>query len=91
MKPSELLAEPSKWTQGCYARDVDGTTVAIQSPDAVCWCLEGTVFKCENRVANHSKLRRFIYTKHGFHISTWNDAPGRTHAEVLAVLKEIGL
>ncbi len=39
----ELLAVPERWTQGVYARDVDGGEVTPYADDAVCWCLRGGV------------------------------------------------
>lgn len=80
------------WTTGHYARDSFGAECDYSF--ASCWCAEGALFaSCtgltfaepgtEDDALGRAFNRMFdvIGSKH---IPTWNDAPGRTQAEVLA-------
>jgi hypothetical protein len=46
MKVHELLDDPSKWIQGKYAVDKEGTEVTPDSEHACAWCLVGAIKKC---------------------------------------------
>lgn len=92
MKPSELLADEKKWTKGANAKDTKGNRVSAFDPDAACFCAWGAIRLCfNNDVTQIWILRDKIEQKFCFHLTSWNDAPERTHAEVIAVLKECGL
>ncbi len=92
MKPSELIADPASWCQGSLARDQDGNSLGSGDPDACQWCMIGAIEKSLFITSKaFSRLERVVKSK-GFEIiADWNDAPGRTHAEVIAALKEAGL
>lgn len=91
MKPSELIATPDKWTKGEMAKDADGFPVFSTQDSAVCWCLLGAI----NRACGIDANRVVIFNKLGFkkinELTDWNDAPERTHSDVLARLKGAGL
>lgn len=79
------------WTQGEVARDAAGLAVGSISQDAVCWCslgaLNGALGPGESwdGWSDAKKLLRIaagIYDN--ISIVDWNDAPGRTQAEVIA-------
>lgn len=101
MKPSELLAEPSAWTQHTSARNKDGDSVFSFANDAACWCVYGAFVVCYKHISHSdaaAKCRK-AYQKAsqlGLVSSTWGsfidwqDAPERTHAEVIAALKAVG-
>lgn len=95
MKPSELIADPAKWTKGSNARAKNGAEIAARSPSAVKWCVDGALFRCfhsaHSYASAHHKLLRTLFNNNYFAIVKWNDAPERTHAEVLAALKACGL
>ena len=99
MKVQELLATPDKWTQGAAARDPKGEPVHPFSPDAICWCFGAALRKCYPFAPERNRLRSPILQKLGFDplersegvVPAWNDAPERTHAEVLALCKELDL
>lgn len=95
MKPSELLADPSKWTKGAVARDINGAIVEESDASAVCFCIAGAIYKCELSLFSDprtSALYDIIQNDFGERsISMFNDAPERTHAEILDVLKRAGL
>lgn len=77
------------WTQGACARDVDGDEVLQSSERATCWCASGAVYAtCSgDRFAASDafdSLERLVPTRLG--IAGYNDAPERTHADVLALM-----
>lgn len=37
------LRDPTRWTQGALARDMEGGAVGVRYPAAVCWCAEGVL------------------------------------------------
>lgn len=95
----ELIALPERWTQRALARDEYKAPVGIFSSRAVCFCLEGALIRSEGDnddadafygAENAIKgAKKAIYKVIGSgSISLFNDAPGRTHSEVLAVLDE---
>lgn len=92
MLPSELIADPDKWTQDAEARDEHGDEVASGSRKAVRWCLVGAVRKCVRdrlRVMFWPNLRAKLPGGHS--LESFNDTAGRTHAEVIDLLKSVGL
>lgn len=93
MKPSELLADPKAWTKGAYGRDKDGDDAGSFCEDAVSWCAAGAINRCcDNPSAAKSLFREYLQDKFGDRsIPNFNDAPERTHAEVLEALKACGL
>ena len=94
MKPSELLAQPGAWTQGAVARLADGETCDPRHVEAVSWCLAGAMDRCRTTVADKKALHTELRKGRRFPdylMSHYNDAPGRTQAEVVALLKEAGL
>ena len=46
VKIKELLDKPEKWTKGFYAKDSRGKPANVNDADAVCFCLEGALYKC---------------------------------------------
>lgn len=80
----ELLAVPERWTTGVLAKSQDGSEVAPNSTEAVCWCISGACLKIDG-----SQFLNVIEAlKIGTAVPIWNDAPERTHAEVLARFDE---
>ena len=92
MKTSEVLRAarakieaPERWTKHTFAKTADGRAAPSISTDAVCWCGYGAI----NYVGWGLK---HILMDAGFAINAavggyfpdWQDAPERTHAEVLA-------
>lgn len=43
-----ILTDPEQWTEKALARDVHGEPVRPNSPNAVCFCLEGAIALCSN-------------------------------------------
>jgi hypothetical protein len=87
----ELLSAPERWTKGYGARNSEGTPVDSFSPDACCWCLVGACARVTeaNEAGNSGRfdvLRASLRPKAGPCLVRLNDAPERTHAEILAVI-----
>lgn len=86
----ELLSVPERWTKDSMARAADGKDIDYASRKARCWCLYGAATKVTNHELIRGRDLRDVIRNHiggpGVTIMTWNDAPGRTHADVLALL-----
>lgn len=98
----ELLAVPERWTVEYLARNSDGKNVPDDDPAATRFCLVGAIYKISIEGGETSRygyelgrvvdLIRFIGEVAYGHqlpprsLADWNDQPGRTHAEVLALL-----
>jgi hypothetical protein len=86
MKLHELFAKPGTWTQRHNARDKNGAVVDHYHPDAVKFCIMGGLHKCYGE--NHEPAYHAISAKlvergsPNGDITPWNDAAGRTQAEV---------
>jgi len=83
VKARELIAEPERWTQGAFARDEHGFSryVCPGEFDYTCYCASGAL-RAAGGYTTHPAYNA-IHTG-GPAVCVWNDAPGRTHAEVLA-------
>lgn len=88
----------TSWTQGALARDAEGHVVSWRSPKAVRFCLVGGIERVlRDRATDGSPMCGAVHRWRHLHdslgafmgeqdLSTWNDAPGRTHADVLALI-----
>ena len=87
------------WTQDWYARDRDGESVAPHDSAATCYCLTGAVFaiqkgssldtngRRDEREDLHAALRATLRDNNSSNsLTDFNDAKGRTRAEVLALI-----
>lgn len=82
IKARKLIDTPEKWTQGALARKKAGHVSDIDGKGAVCFCALGAIIKASGALDTdaYNIFRRVIDGS----ISTFNDDPPRTHAEVLA-------
>ena len=86
------------WTQGIWARDITGATVATDDSSAVEWCAIGAV-KGPNQNAALHWLRHVIQLEMdpmevevlilAQFIIDWNDEKDRTQEEVVAAFDEV--
>lgn len=90
MKAKELLADPRNWTRGIMHETVIDRHETVHR-----YCVLGAISECykgnvDAQLDAFDKLQKAIDNQHtGYRrIATWNDAPERTHAEVLAILEE---
>lgn len=87
-----LLAREGGWTQGCLGRDANGNEV-LNPDDAVCFCSIGALALAKQNLkatydrvaAARNRLKEILEVDY---LSAWNDAPGRTQAEVVALFDE---
>lgn len=79
---AELEAHPERWTQGAFARSVDGECTLSSSRGAACWCVAGfmTRYFGANMYPDPYVTRAIDDNM----FARWNDVPGRTAAEVAA-------
>lgn len=75
------------WTQGCAARDAEGNDVNSVDISAVSFCIYGACRRASvGRRKESYKLSTNALRDAGMiNLSTWNDAPDRTQADVLAL------
>ena len=88
-KARALLASPEAWTQGVFARLADGHSAYALDPAACAWCISGAIIKAHGSFPGPFealyRMRKVIQASPDSLVD-WNDAAGRTHAEVLAAL-----
>lgn len=89
---ADLIEKPGAWTQGAFARDEHGCSTGWRSEDAKCFCVSGAITRAGDRPAGLNRAWQVFNDwtiKRGFsHLARFNDAPGRTQAEVVAALRE---
>jgi hypothetical protein len=91
------------WTQGAPARNSNNEAIEPSSPDAVCWCISGSIAKhcagLEDYYTPNYLVRRFISKaiKSDFNhkqeyssslIFLYNDAAGRTIEDCIEVVNK---
>ena len=95
----EKLSKPEAWTRGEMARDIDGEEIWPWRVEAVAWSLGGAIRWALNWVNVEDRPTTTALAQAlGFvdlrAADDWNDAPERTHADILerldAVLKGEG-
>lgn len=95
MTVAELLTDETKWTQGRYARNSNGCYAEASGDEAVCWCLEGALYRCygipDDGSAFNAAYRRLRDAIGGEWVARWNDDPQRTFAEVRAAIEKAGI
>ena len=85
---ADLIEPPGAWTQGVVARNAYGRCCYGYSRQAVCWCASAAI----SRVDHGSSLAHYKFSDFlGESIPIWNDAPGRTQAEVVQALRAAAL
>lgn len=89
-KAADLIEPEGAWTQGHGARDEDGAPITSSSEAAVCWCAFGAIWHAQGRMIIGETPAEAALGKviGGARIDDWNDAPGRTQAEVVAALRK---
>ncbi|HWB15922.1 MAG TPA: hypothetical protein VG538_05895 [Vicinamibacterales bacterium] len=85
------------WCRNADARDRTGRSVQSTSDAACAWCIEGAIFRVTHTAANDWPLCQMVTALMGAReypysypfsreaLSAWNDKPGRTQADVLAL------
>lgn len=89
MKAAEFL-DQHEWCQGTYARDAEGNPRVAHSREAVRFCLIGALLRVYVG-DSFFQVRAQITEALQQHPPNWNDAPERTKADVVNLLKELNL
>jgi hypothetical protein len=91
VKAYELIEKPESWTKNYLARDKDGNPVSDYSPVAASYCVVGAICRSYSDPTRASVLCHRVSKHVGIYIVDWNNAPERTHDEVIKVLKELDI
>ena len=83
-----LIADPDRWAMGCAARDVHGQSVMPERPEAVRFSAFGALVRLAPEAHEiRDRAAEVLNAATGpFGWAVWEDALGRTHAEVLAAM-----
>jgi hypothetical protein len=93
VKVKDILSDPSKWTQGFFARDKLGQPCEPLDENAVQYCIVGALMRAYGRGQRYAAYARAmkaiaaIYGEAPITIDDWNDAPDRTFDDVRRVLE----
>lgn len=79
---------PERWTKRALARDAYGHEVRPTDDEACKVCMMGAIYLTHSR-EDRNVIRHLIGTRIGEDVVDFNDAPERTHAEVVALCKEL--
>ena len=88
MKMKEYMTE-SNWTKGQLARNKDGFGCSLYDTKAEKFCLMGATRKCYPNETE--KIQALLEQELRGYAVTWNDEPGRTFAEVKAVIEKLDI
>lgn len=81
----DLLAEPSRWTQGCAARTASALMGLVALPVALRWCIGGALFRAtRGQLAYEHDTARILLLRAIGRVETfeapfsrWNDSKKR--------------
>lgn len=78
------------WTKNAYARNANGVSVEEDNPNACSFCVRGALNRAYASLETHLLVGRVVKARTGgLWLHLWNDAPGRTQGEVLAMIDEV--
>ncbi len=90
IQAKQKILKPEQWTQGALWRDKNGGSLMVKEENATCFCMMGAMLTvCHNVVDDKLRwkaediLSDILPSRDG--IAHYNDTPGRTHEEVLAM------
>ena len=78
------------WCQGYYACTKDGVMCEYNDPRAVKWCIMGALDKVYPSSSGEA-VHKIEKALGGKSLPLWNDAKGRTQAQVVHVLRRLDL
>lgn len=82
------IEKPEAWAKGGFACDARGYAVGARNPLAICFCSIGAIRRVTasfaEELAARDVLSEIVEAIGMYGLAEWNDAPERTHAEVLA-------
>jgi len=82
----KLITPREKWTQRVNARDKFGRYTYPLNADAVCFCAQGAIARIAGGMGNPAKISAMVVLGSVIKgdVTTFNDAPKRTHRQILA-------
>lgn len=94
-RAADLIEPEGAWTRGAYAADECNDSIDTLHPDAKCFCAMGAVYRAAGASSLYktgpldvvNDVRKHLITVVGTTMASFNDAPGRTQAEVVAALR----
>ena len=89
MKLSTFFSQ-HRWCQRTAARTEGGEPCEPDSPDAARWSLAGAILLLGDPAYDHA-LSCLVAELPSTTINAWNDAPGRTQAEVIAFCRKLNI
>jgi hypothetical protein len=86
---ASLIEPEGAWTTGAFARDARHHPVPEHEDDAKCFCVAGAIYRVTISAFGASRALTFFSDALALdgQVATWNDAPERTQAEVVAALR----
>lgn len=84
----ELLSDESRWTKNSGGRTAEGAACSASNADAVAFCLAGAACRVSPEAGLDAISMAVMKHRSALSITSWNDHPFRTHADVLAFLDE---
>ena len=90
----DLLAVPGTWIQCREALDKNGFSTLPDAEDATCWCALGAIRRVQGGTTPYAQVLLRLITSMPHKpkgdrladiVLDWNDQPGRTQDEVLAL------
>lgn len=82
----KLIADPSKWTKGWFARDAKGVMASLDDPQAVCFCAIGAIAATSATDSETVQALTRQAMARGFaSVPDFNDHETTSHADVLAL------
>ncbi len=86
-RAAQLLEKSGAWAQRSSAYDSLGNSVAPTDPAACAWCMLGAIDKvCADELIANVAISE-LHCELNSSVARFNDAPGRTQAEVVAALR----
>ena len=87
-KARKLIEKPERWCKGDAAKDRAGENEDVMSRKAAAFCMAGAVVRASGGwCREYYTARDHVEAVIGSHaldaLAEWNDAPRRTHAQVL--------
>jgi hypothetical protein len=77
------------WTKSAYARDKDGLKVPNSSSKAVCWCVEGAIYRAAYELDYDSYPSRRMFQNIYGGMVDFNDAIARNKEQVLTAFDKV--
>lgn len=85
-RAADLIEPEGAWIQGDWALDAEGNAAGYHG--GVCWCADGAILQVAHSIPGGPDEAWEAFTDAvGVSLIGFNDAPGRTQAEVVAALR----